>query len=421
MTQYDIDNLRFPDETEADADSPVSETLMQTLIHNFEALVLMMLKHGDSGSATSDPPNDTTGVLTDTGASFDVDEHNGRSILFTSGDAKNLHLTITDTTATTIVVSGTNLYDAGIRSGDSYIITYWLDPNYGHTHNGVDSNNITPASASIAQANLKTSTGEVSQSSSGGNNTLPGGTYGFYPQIKNDGSAGHTGGNQISNGLNSASYVTNIYLVPTGADTEYAQQRYVTASGEIHWLFILREYATGKVVSQYSAPDHPCFGNGGKPLLVGHPFPEVFEESGNLYRFTRDPETGLLTDSKQRVEILTINPALADVAKIEKARMIADEAKPDLAWLEAFAKLYEVDETKTADWPDVPVTVALPRTDAGGNLIDDYRFAKKRPAQIEPIKKVITKPTLVEAAAIKQRKQVNLDPKDDQGAQAGRS
>ena len=421
MTQYDIDNLRFPDDTEVDADSPVSETLMQTLIHNFEALVLMMLKHGDAGTLTSDPPNDTTGVLTDSARSFDTDEHNGRSILFTSGNAKNLAFTITDTTATTLTVSGTNLYDAGARSGDSYIITYWLNPNYGHTHNGEDSNNITPASASIAQANLKTSTGEVSQASSGANNTLPGGTYGFYPQIKNNGSAGHTGMNRISTSLNSATYVTNIFLTPTGADTEYAQQRYVTASGEIHWLFILRDYSTGKVISQYSAPDHPCFGNGGKPLLVGHPFPEVFEESGNLYRFTRDPETGLLTDSKQRVEIMTINPDLADVAKIEKARMIEAEDKPDLAWLEAFDKLFELDETKTADWPDVPVTVALPKTDAGGNLIDDHRFAGKRPKQIEPIKKVITKPTLVEAAAIKQRKQVALDPKDGQGSQAGRS
>jgi hypothetical protein len=56
-----------------------------------------------------------------------------------------------------------------------------------------------------------------------------------------------------------------------------------------------------------------------------------------------------------------------------------------------------------------------------GNLIDDHRFADKRPKQIEPIKKVITKPTLVEAAAIKQRKQVALDPKDGQGSQAGRS
>ena len=53
MTQYQISNLRFPDETEADADSPISETLMQTLLHNFEALVLMLYKHGDSGSLTS--------------------------------------------------------------------------------------------------------------------------------------------------------------------------------------------------------------------------------------------------------------------------------------------------------------------------------------------------------------------------------
>jgi hypothetical protein len=320
MTQYDIDNLRFPDDTEVDADSPVSETLMQTLIHNFEALVLMMLKHGDAGTLTSDPPNDTTGVLTDSARSFDTDEHNGRSILFTSGNAKNLAFTITDTTATTLTVSGTNLYDAGARSGDSYIITYWLNPNYGHTHNGEDSNTITPASASIAQANLKTSTGEVSQASSGANNTLPGGTIRFLStdqkQRQRRPYRHEPHQHQLEFGNLCHQYFFN---------TDWRRHRICTTAlcdriRRNHWLFILRDYSTGKVISQYSAPDHPCFGNGGKPLLVGHPFPEVFEESGNLYRFTRDPETGLLTDSKQRVEIMTINPDLADVAKIEKAR-----------------------------------------------------------------------------------------------------
>jgi len=406
MTQYQIPNLRFPDETEADADSPVSETLMQTLLHNFEALVLMLFKHGDAGTLTSDPPNNTTGVLTDSARSFDTDEHNGRSILFTSGNAKNKFFTITDTTATTLTVSGTNLYDEGARSGDGYIVTYWLNPNYGHTHNGEDSNTITPASASIAQANLKTSTGEVSRvAGSTGHCTLPGGEYGFYPQFKHsNGNANSDSAQLKGSGFGSTTYTTTVYIInnETGIDY-YAQQRYVTSSGEIHWLFILRDYQTGAVISQYSAPDHPCFGNGGKPLLVSHPFPDVFEEKDALYQFVRDPETGLLTDSKQQVEIIVINPDLTDVARVEKARIIEDETKPDLSWIEAFNSTFEVNESKSADWPDVPITVGLPKTDASGNLVNDYRFSGKRAALIEPIKKVIEQPILFEVATLNKK------------------
>ena len=209
---------------------------------------------------------------------------------------------------------------------------------------------------------------------------------------------------QIANTLYASAYETNIYLIRTGTAnyTVYAQQRYVTSSGEIHWLFILRDYATGQVLNQWQAPDHPCFGNGGKPQVTQHPWPDVFEENGALYRFARDPDTRKLTDQKQRVEIIVVNPSLAEVEEIEKARLIADEDKPDLAWLEAYNDLFEINESKSADWPDVPVTVGLPKTDAAGNIIDDYRFAPKG-TKITPVKKVIQKPTLIEVAAINRK------------------
>ena len=103
------------------------------------------------------------------------------------------------------------------------------------------------------------------------------------------------------------------------------------------------------------------------------------------------------------MEIIVINPDLADVAQVERARIVEDETQPDLSWLEAFNTLYEMNESKSADWPDVPITVGLPKTDTSGNLVNDYRFSGKRAALIEPIKKVIEQPTLFEVATLSKK------------------
>jgi len=79
-----------------------------------------------------------------------------------------------------------------------------------------------------------------------GHLTLPGGEYGFYPQSK----SGSPGGNE----------------------TGYCQQRYVTASGQDHWIFLLIDKITGDIRAAYSAPDHPMYGNGGDIQEVPHPF-----------------------------------------------------------------------------------------------------------------------------------------------------
>lgn len=89
------------------------------------------------GTATSNPPNDTTGVLTDTAADLTADEFNGYILVITSGTASGNTYTIDDTTATTFVCSGDNLYAAGVRSGDSYCIaapeSMWLPLNHWKT------------------------------------------------------------------------------------------------------------------------------------------------------------------------------------------------------------------------------------------------------------------------------------------------
>ena len=144
----------------------------------------------------------------------------------------------------------------------------------GHKHTGTDSE-LVDLTGQIAQADLKTSSGEVSVVGGAGvgtDRTLPGGEYGFYPQLKTTGSEGRWGDAVAAAGTTSTSYVTVIRLANSAGGTTSAKQRYVTASGEIHWTFLLRDKATKEIISAYTAPDHPCFGNGGDPEKIQHPF-----------------------------------------------------------------------------------------------------------------------------------------------------
>jgi len=122
---------------------------------------------------------------------------------------------------------------------------------------------------------LKTSTGEVSKAGDGwSTETLPGGEYGFYPQIKMSNTTGtyeveilNPSGN---NGM--TSYTTVIGLEGATGETIYAQQRYVTASGEDLWVFILVNKITKEIESVYQAHDHPAYGSGGDFNDRPHPF-----------------------------------------------------------------------------------------------------------------------------------------------------
>jgi hypothetical protein len=185
--------------------------------------------------------------------------------------------------------------------------------------------------------------------------------------------------------------------------TGYYQNRYITSSGERHWLFLLRD-ENGKTLAEFEAPDHPCFGNGGKPLVIPHPFPDVFEENGQFYEFERDPDTGLLTDNKLRREIIVVNPSKAQVERVIKNQTIDDETLPDLGFLESLAALYDLDELTTPAWDDAPVTVGLPAKDADGNIINDYRFSAGVGQIVTPIKKKIVKPTAINLARLKRKR-----------------
>ena len=240
-----------------------------------------------------------------------------------------------------------------------------------------------PPNAGVSQAKLKTSQGSVSTTSASLTNlTLPGGEYGFYPRLRNtDNSVPYAGitaqMSAIDNDMSSYSYVTRIALAVEGGFTVYAQQRYVTASGEVHWIFILRDRVIKKVISMYQSSDHPCFGNGGKPLLMPHPF-------GNY--------------DETKHEIIVINPTLAEIEQMELETIVDDETKPDKDLLEVTIENYEIDEASNLAWPSIPVTVGLPKRitskTTGKKILVDYRFISPDTV-IEPIKKVILKPSYI--------------------------
>lgn len=102
--------------------------------------------------------------------------------------------------------------------------------------------------------------------------TLPGGTYGLYPQVKASDSSSAYGGYVGGNGgaLIGTTYATRIFLDASSGGTMYAQHRYFTASGPYDLgdgeipLFVFAEMnkATSEIISVYYAPEAPWHYNG---------------------------------------------------------------------------------------------------------------------------------------------------------------
>jgi len=228
------------------------------------------------------------------------------------------------------------------------------------------------ASGAVSQAKLKTSTGSVSTGNTYLTNlTLPGGEYGFYPQLQAPAGVAMTA--QIAVPLYATAFVTNIAIAISNDkdNTIYARQRYVTSSGEVHWVFILRDKATKQIISMYQAPDHPCFGNGGKPLLVPHPFPDYDET---------------------KHEIIVINPSHEEVEAMKKLGERGED-EPDRDLLEVIMKEYEIDEDSKPAWPTKAVTVGLPK---------DYE-TKKMGEGVQPIKKAIPRPPYIKTKSLRRK------------------
>jgi hypothetical protein len=145
----------------------------------------------------------------------------------------------------------------------------------------------------------------------------------------------------------------------------------VTSSGEVFWIFILRDKVTKDVISIWQAPDHPCFGNGGKPLLVPHPFPDYDET---------------------KHEIIVINPSHEEVEAMKKLGERGED-EPDKDLLEVIMEEYEIDEDSKPAWPTKAVTVGLPK---------DYE-TKKMGEGVQPIKKAIPRPPYIKTKSLRRK------------------
>ena len=158
-----------------------------------------------------------------------------------------------------------------------------------HDHDGGDG-------AVIPQGGIKTAIGSVSTTTAGINLILPGGEYGFYPQVKSSlSSAQYEIGAVMSAPDGTAAptaYVTNINLSNEDNATSSAQQRYIQASPPYkignkkwgHFLYMLVD-TQGNVKAAYEAEDPPYAYNGPSQhkkdsieriQAVPHPFPKYW-------------------------------------------------------------------------------------------------------------------------------------------------
>ena len=375
-----ISNLRLVLETETDYDSPDNELTYKAIREMIEILYQLTLDTGDSGTATGNPTETT---LTDYFKSYSVDEHNGRTLVICSGNAKGNFYTIDDTTATTIVCTGDTLLSDGVLSGDDYKILYDIKTHTsGHNHNGVNSASATVAdgqitaaklaSSAVTQTKLKTGFAENSYAINAGSSTcfpLPGGVYGFPTfQVKADiGTyvtiAGYVG--QVC--TTSYAYITfKMSNSDSSQRVGYIDQKYITASGEVFWHMTMREKSTGNIISKYCGPDHPCMPQNKDPEDYPHPWVDEF-------------------DSEQH-EIIVVNPDKNMLENIRKSR-----SKSGLSVLETIENEYDLDETTEPNWPTEKVTVGLP---------PDWE-EKAMGDSIVPIRKVIPRPVYIKTAALK--------------------
>jgi hypothetical protein len=211
------------------------------------------------------------------------------------------------------------------------------------------------AASAISQTKLKTAVGE---GVGVGTFTLPGESYGFFPKLYMCRAtfSGWT------------SYYAQITLAEAwGGYSPSFSQRYVTSSGEVNWLFILRDKQTKEVKRSWYASDHPCMGNGGDPELLPHPFGEI----------------------KETEEIIVVNPTDDEIDVIKK------KIPKQGSLLRTILDNCEISEAD-AEWTDKDVTVGLPED-------SDWKMLQKD-STIKPIKMKIPKPANVLCKKLKWRK-----------------
>ncbi len=377
-----LSNLSPLIDTQTDADSPENETLWNGVRYFLEGLAILGYSTGNTGAVTTI----TETVLTDSGETWTVDEHINRTLVMTSGLAIGNMYQIDDNTADTLTCTGDTMVSDGVAIGDDFEIFFDLLNNTdGHDHDGVNSKSPVLADATVSQAKLSTGTssGTVSTSTDA---TMTGGTYSFYPQTA---AAAATNSVTMSRKYH-ASAAT--YIGYEGASgSALWNNRYITSSGEIYWIFLLRNKTNGEIEASSFANDHVCFGNSGNPILVPHPFdgfdpsthevivinPEI-DQVRELYNKMREPVAfnDVGNELKAQLRKNFDNNYLVNQVILKK-----DIFNIAQIWLNE----YSLNETTRPKFPTKEVTVDLPFEDK----FDAQRFLGQK---VETIKKQIPEP-----------------------------
>lgn len=387
MADFDRTNLRFIGSGETDYDSPNSELLNTGYRQNIESLVLQWFGTGVTGTATSDPSNDTNGYFYDTAAGFSDDEHNGRTLLITSGNAKGFFYTIDDTVAASdrLACTGDNLYSDGVRSGDSYAIVYDLKVNTsGHNHDGVNSKAFTIPSNTITKAMMNNdsvglnelylltySNTQAVSAASGATLAMTNSAYLFVARFYKS-----TGSGQLRFVENAHAYP---YFSQFGASADSGDARveeyggsfsataaytqlYVASSGEKNWYFLLKNKKSGLIFRTSLCADHPNYFNEGHE----HPWIKDF-------------------DPKRHEVLVSIvpDPVLDDLTR-------AYGFGNEIAGLD---ELFEIDEKHPMDYPKEEV-----------NLRTEFLGREKAIPKFKSVWGPIQKPAYIKAYHLKEMK-----------------
>jgi len=388
--------------------STVADTCFSAMENNFAALKTCF-------SGSSAPSNPLAGMLW-----FDTNSN----ILKLRNEANTTWLSVFDFGNVMAILDGTNdISDFSITagsglSGGGALNTSPTVSHAAHTGDVTGATALTIGAAKVTQSMLKTTTGSNNQTSGGTSIVaVTGGTYCFQTNCYATSTGSpyqcgiFVGRAQVSGGSwqpkdestnSSLSNFVTLYNEHGTYVSIYSTTRYVTSSGELHWIFAL--FRNGELFAITEAPDHPCFGDRGRV----HPFESY------------DPATD---------EIVVINPTMDDVERIN-ARMIPsedggymtraksllgtkeDHTRRERGFLEVFKETFEIQESKQADWPDTEITVALPKMH-DGKVVHDWRFMPQMvqdkksglmvPLKINPIKRVIKKPDHITPLQIKEK------------------
>jgi len=224
--------------------------------------------------------------------------------------------------------NGTSLVSADIR--ENFRALKEDDIVEGVANNGIVTAMI--ANANVTQSKLKTSTHEQSTAYAAFvEKVLTYADYGFNCRVKRVGGLGvyfKRSDEANPTMTDSTSYVGESVWLKAAGSTAYVIYRYVTSSGEVFWIWLLRDKETGKITDADCCSDH-CGWGLDDPNDRPHPFKNY------------DPE---------KHEILLFNPTAAELTEI-----LAKKTKKRSV-LQIVLEDYEPEETTKRVWPSIPVT-----------------------------------------------------------------